>query len=174
MNRLEKVILYFFIAITIVISYYAVKSNGFNHFIDINIGQVLSIVVIGIVLFNITNIVSARSKKKEIFLMLTEKLQKNLNNDRLVLVESDEDVAFIRLRIRKIANIINCLKSMNMKNKKVKECLAYIEEKFDEYETVTSEYINDIDFLKKSHIILQNHIERVNSKCDEMIVELYK
>lgn len=52
--------------------------------------------------------------------------------------------------------------------------IEYIKSKLDDYEDMTTNHIDDIEHLKKSEKDLKNKIELIDSKCDEIKVELYK
>lgn len=105
---------------------------------------------------------------------LVEKLQKNIEDERITHITSCEDINFVRIRTRKLANIINCMRTMEINNKEVKRHIEYIKSKLDDYEDMTTNHIDDIEHLKKSEKDLKNKIELIDSKCDEIKVELYK
>lgn len=63
MNKIEKIIVYFCIIIVTIVSICSIETNGKSNFMDIDIGQVLSILITGVVFFNITNVIAFRGKK---------------------------------------------------------------------------------------------------------------
>ena len=174
MNKTEKIFLYLAIGLVMVCSIVAIHVNGKKIFWNINIGQVLTILITGIVFFNITNVISSRTKKNDKFMELVEKLQKNLEDERIIHINSQEDVDFVKIRTRKLANIVNCMKSMEINNEHVEKHIEYIDSRLNDYEEITTNHINDIEHLKKSAKDLENKVELIDSRCDEIKVELYK
>lgn len=174
MHKIDQIVLYGAVILTGICSHISLGKSGQGEFWSMNIGDTLSILITGVVFFNLTNIIAKRSKKEEAFIELIDKLQQNLNDERIVHIKTIEDIDFVRIRIRKIANIITCMKSMKVKNKRILECLEYVEQKFSNYENMFSNHINDLLHLEKSTPDLQNWIELIDSKCDAMKVEIYK
>ena len=150
----------------------SIQQQGVKAFCSMNLGDVLSIVITGIVLFNLTNIISAKGKKTEIFVELIEKLQSNLQNEKMYNINSEDDIDFVRLRIRKISNNISCIQTMEMG--KTDKQVEYIANKFKDYEDKFSNHITDLGYLQKSKIDFKNDMDLIDNKCDEIIVELYR
>lgn len=174
MNKTDRILICICLVMVTIASFIAISVNGKSKFMALNIGQVLSILITGVVFFNITNVIASRGKKNDKFMELVEKLQNNIEDERIMHITSREDVDFIRIRTRKLANIIHCMQTMEIKNDEVKKHIDYIKAKLDDYEEITTNHFDDIGHLEKSEKDLKNKIELIDSKCDQIKVELYK
>ena len=74
---------------------------------------------------------------------------------------------------RKVTNCIEVLKSYGA-SFGFEADIEYIEKELTNYKVLVSEHINDFDYLSKSESQLRRHSENIDSKCDQIIVKLYK
>ena len=74
---------------------------------------------------------------------------------------------------RKFSNCLNVLQEYG-KQLGFQDDVKYIEDQFKEYKSFVSDHIHDFDYLSKSETHLRKLSENIDSKCDQIIVKLYK
>lgn len=174
MKRKEKIILFALVVLVGICGLVSQVVNGCKIFWNMNIGDILGILVTGIVLFNLTNVIASRGKKEEYFLILIEKLQNSISDERLKNIQSEDDVEFVKMRNRKIANIMYCIENMKLGNAEIQKHLKNIKDQMNNYEMFFDNHFTDLDYLKKSKKELCNYIELIDNRCDDIKVEIYK
>ncbi len=174
MKRKEKIILYILILLVVICGLISQKMNGCKIFWSMNIGDILGILVTGIVLFNLTNVIASRGKKEEYFLGLIEKLQASIGDERLKNIQSEDDIEFVKMRNRKIANIIHCIDKMKLENREIRKNIENIKEQMNSYEMFFDNHLTDLGYLKKSKKELCNYIDLIDNRCDDIKGEIYK
>jgi len=55
-----------------------------------------------------------------------------------------------------------------------KEEIRYIESELKQYKEFVSEHLTDYDYLSKSENQLRRYSDNIDSKCDQIIIKLYK
>lgn len=173
MKLKEKIILCVMVVLIGICGLISQIVNGCKIFWSMNIGDILGILVTGIVLFNLTNVIASRGKKEEYFLGLIEKLQTSISDERLKNIQSKDDVEFVKMRNRKIANIINCIDKIKLENGKIRKKIDNIKEQMDSYEAFFDNHLTDLDYLKKSKKELCNYIDLIDNRCDDIKAEIY-
>lgn len=78
-----------------------------------------------------------------------------------------------RILQRKLANCLNVLEEYG-KQLGFQEDVKYIEEQFSQYKVFVSEHLNDFEYLGKSETHLRKFLENIDSKCDLIVVKLYR
>ena len=134
----------------------------------------ISTIIIAIFLaFMFTQKKNDERKLKEIAERLITMIQQLIGDERFYKIKSKEDINFIRIQIRTVSNKIACLEGIEQKLY-IKDEIVYIKKIFNDYEEIFGAYINDSDCLEKSENIFLNKILLIQSKCDSIIVKLYK
>ena len=87
---------------------------------------------------------------------------------------NEEDVKrYYGISQRKLANCLNVLVEYG-KQLGFQDDVKYIDEEFSRYKTFVSEHLNDLEYLSKSETHLRKYLENIDSKCDQIVVKLYK
>lgn len=175
----KQVILYclegfFLILIVATAIYNIVKNDSFFH---ASVSQLLTLLFTLGIAFWATQFQNDRRKMKEHAEGIIVKLQQLITDENFYLFNIDGDEETIRKRTtltnRRINNYINIIKQYG-KDLGFKEDIQYIEEQFTEYRTIVSEHIEDLSYLNKSETQFRRFSENIDSKCDEIIISLYK
>ena len=74
---------------------------------------------------------------------------------------------------RKIQNYITILQEY-AKQLNIDEGVEYISNEFKNYKTLVGDHIKDFDYLAKSEKELQKYSENIDTKCEFIILQLYK
>lgn len=160
---------------TIVIGVY----NGFNNskFFDASISQVLTLVVTLGIAFWATQIKNDQRKIKDHAEIIIQKIQAVVTEDSFYFIYKTDDPIEVQKRIsvtnRKLNNCIGILKQYGDRLGFSNDA-NYIEEEFKSYKTFISDHYTDLDYLEKSESTLRKHAENIDSKCDYIILSLYK
>lgn len=113
-----------------------------------------------------------RRKRKDIILSLISKIQALIGHrDMFDFSEQEKDQ--ITMRNRDLNNKIHILESVK-DDFCISNEVAFIREKFDEYNTFIGDYIDNIDHLRQSQPSLRRPIELMDSKLTEMALKLYQ
>ena len=97
--------------------------------------------------------------------------------DHPTTVPADGDKETIQKQInttnRKINNYISILeeyaKTINFRTE-----MKYIRNEFETYKTRVGEHISDLEYLSKSETEFKRYAENIDTKCDYIILGLYK
>lgn len=87
--------------------------------------------------------------------------------------DNDEIKKQNRLACRKLNNCISILKEYATKLNILAE-VDYIDNQFKEYNDFISQHPDDLDYLSKSEIVLKKYSENIDTKCDHIILKLFK
>jgi len=104
-------------------------------------------------------------------------LQQIVVSDCFCTFPADGDLTSIQkatnIMNRKIANYLRVLKEYG-KTLKFSQQIEYIENQFVEYKNKVGEHISDLDYLSKTESEFRKIAENINSKCEDIILLLYK
>ncbi len=107
------------------------------------------------------------------------KLQEIVTNERFYKIskangnQNQERQKEILTNNRKIKNYIAILTEYS-KQLKIKKEVDYISKEFSDYNEFIGAHLNDFDYLAKSEKELLKYSENIDSKCEFIILELYK
>lgn len=139
--------------------------------------QILTIFVALLVAFVATQFRNDQTKNKEHAEQIIGKIQIIVSDDSFYSINSDCDSLSLQKKIsmtvRKLNNCISALKQYGSRLGFEEEA-AYIESEFNKYKDTTSNHIQDPDYLHKSEIEFRKYSENIDSKCDAIILKLYK
>ena len=153
--------------------------NFFNNcrFMDSSVTQVLTLVVTIGVAFWATQYKNDLRKTKENAENVIEKLQTIVSNECFYSIPADGDLEEVKKSInctnRKINNCIDILEKY-ASNLKFKDDIKYIREQFDAYKIIIGDHIQDLDYLSKSETEFRRIADNIDTKCDYIILSLYK
>lgn len=155
----------------ILLGIYNIKNN--QEFMYTSAYQVLSLIFAIIFGFYYTQRINNQKNSKDATVRLILNIQTLLSDKRFRTICCEEDVDFVKMKLRTVANKIDCLESFS-KKLKIQEEFIYIKKKFDEYEEFIGNHVSDLMYLKKSEKELSNFSELIDNKCDYIVVSLYK
>lgn len=153
--------------------------NFFNNcqFMDSSITQVLTLIVTIGVAFWATQYKNDLRKTKENAESVIEKLQTIVSNECFYSIPANGNVEEVKKNInctnRKINNCIDILEQY-ASTLKFENDIKYIREQFESYKRITGDHILDLDYLSKSELEFRRIADNIDTKCDYIILSLYK
>lgn len=111
-----------------------------------------------------------REAKAESLLLI---IQQELQDSRFTDMNSQEDVEYVGIKNRRIANTIDCLKKISSRVG-ITEGVGIIKEKFDRYEELYGNHVTDLVHLQSSKIDFENIVVCIKDECERMIVSFYE
>lgn len=114
-----------------------------------------------------------QQNQKEHAEKLLGRIQEIVSEECFYKISEESDTKKISMLNRKMSNSISVLKQY-ASILGFEEEIEYIEKEFKEYKTFTGDKIGDLDYLSKSEDTLLRHSENICSKCDFIILRLYK
>lgn len=171
MYSIEAIFLLFIISTGI---YNFIKNDTFLY---ASVSQLLTLLLTLGIAFWATQYQNDRRKMKEHAESAIVKLQLLITEESFYLFNIDGDKDLIKKRTtltnRRINNYIDIIKQY-AKDLGFKDDVEYIETQFAEYKTIVSEHIEDLTYLSKSETQFRRFSENIDSKCDKIILSLYK
>lgn len=153
---------------------------NWNHnesFLSASITQVLTLMITLCVAFWATQYKADVRKMKEHAEVILEKLQTIVSENHFYSIPADGDKETIKKQInatnRKINNYLSILDEY-AKTLKFKKEMKYIRGEFETYKTRVGDHINDLEYLSKSESEFKRAAENIDTKCDYIILGLYK
>lgn len=146
-------------------------------FFTASITQVLTLAVTLSIAFWATQYKTDIRKMKEHAEDVIEKLQALVSDAQFYSIPASGDKESIQKQInstnRKINNCISILYEYS-KTLKFKNEMDYIRGEFDTYKLRIGEHISDLEYLSKSENEFKRTAENIDTKCDYIILSLYK
>lgn len=153
--------------------------NIVNHsnFWDANAAQILTLFIAISLAFWATQSKNDQRRAKDHIEHVIQKVQVLVVAEQFYTFDSHGNISesnklFI-ISARKISNCIEVLKVYS-KSFGFKDDVNYIEEQLKQYKEFVSEHLNDHEYLEKSESQLRRYSENIDSKCDQIILKLYK
>lgn len=172
---LIKIVVGILCAFTIGVGIY----NGFvnDTFFAASLTQVLTLLISLCIVFWATQYKNDQRKVKEHAEDIIEKVQILVTREDFfvfsALGDKEETKKKIMANNRKISNCINVMQQYS-KTLGFEDDVKYIENEFKEYKEMVSEHIEDLDYLSKTESRFRKFSENIDSKCDVIILSLYK
>lgn len=171
MYVLEGVFLLLIVCTTI---YNFIKNDSF---LVASVSQLLTLLLTLGIAFWATQFQNDRRKMKEHAESIIVKLQQLVTDESFYSFIADGDEESIKKRTtltnRRISNYIDIIKQYG-KDLGFADDVEYIENQFTDYKTIVSENIEDLSYLNKSETQFRRFSENIDSKCDKIILSLYK
>ena len=172
------VIIFCILFIGIVVSgIYSVVSNCTNFF-TVNISQTITLLSTLLIAFLATQYLNSVRKQKEHIERIILKLQEIVADESFYHFLNDDNNGDIQKSIsmnnRKISNYLGVLKHYEKSFKKLKPSIEYIEKEFNDYKEDTGEHKTDLSYLSKSESRYIKTSNNICSKCEYIILLLYK
>lgn len=176
-KRLLYILIISIISIFIVSDFVINMLTNFNDFLKSSFTQILSIIIAIGIAFWASQYKNDQRKGKEHVQTILIKLQEIVTNEKFYSISSDANQNEIEITIntnnRKINNYLTILDEYS-KIFKFEDDFKYIRNEFEEYRTTIGNHIKDLDYLNKSYIELKRHSDNIDSKCNFIIMMLYK
>lgn len=150
-----------------------IKNLKNPEFYFISAGEGLTLIIAVLLAFWATNYINKQDKQKNHVERLVVQIQCTVIEESFYKISLESDVKKMNIGNRKISNAVNVLKTYSTMFD-FEEEIKYIEKEFAEYKRFTGEKISDLDYLSKSENTLIKYAENINSKCDQVILKLYK
>lgn len=136
----------------------------FYHLLNISIAFLFA--------FFVTQRKNDERKQKDMHEKLINKIYNAIDNEKMYIINSEEDLKYITITRRGIRNRMDLLEKQTMRWIK-KDDVAYLKNEFNDYWDILSEHISDIEYLKKSQDVLYKNIGNITYKLQEMLLNLY-
>lgn len=156
-------------------------ANGSVQFWDARFIEILNVAVVILLIFYFAEMKNDKRnhdseaknderRKKEAAERLIEKLLTLLEEQKLINIETGEDVTFVTIKQREIRNKLDILEKYNLLKP---TDMDYMKHELNDYWIFISEKIGDIAYLNNSANTLKKHISNIQNKLEECIAELY-
>lgn len=171
---MKKAIHYIFVTIFIILFFAVVLHNMRNNpnFWDASVTNCATIAIAVFVSYFLVQRQNNRRKQKDIILELILKLQVQISNPEayhLAGQSSDQ----IMMRKRDFSNKINIL-DKHKSDFGIKNDIDFVVNRFQEYEDLISNHINDLQYLSNSSKELQRPLSLIENKLYDIALFLYK
>lgn len=152
----------------------AIKNSKFW---DVSIAQVLTLLVTISIAFWATQFKNDQRNAKTHAETIIAKIQNLVSCETLYMFKPGNDEEYMKKNYailqRKLANYLNVLGEYG-KQLGFQDDVTYIDEQFSQYRLFVSDHLNDFEYLSKSETHLRKFLENIDSKCDQIVVKLYK
>lgn len=164
------------VAMIIAASIYSFVANREN-FLNFSLAQALTLLVAICIAFNAVQYKGDERKRKEQIEKIVEKIQTMVSDPAFYSFDEHGDTKKVSLQIimmcRKLSNCIEVLENY-AKFYGMKEDAAYIREEYKTYKILVSGMKCDLKYLSSIEEALKKHAMNIDSKCDTIIVKIYK
>lgn len=164
------------VVMIIAASIYSFVENREN-FLSFSLAQTLTLLVAIGIAFNAVQYKGDERKRKEQIEKIVEKIQKMVSDPVFYSFDEHGDAQKVSLQInmmcRKLSNCIKVLEDY-AKLYGMKKDAAYIREEYRAYKILVSGTKCDLKYLAGLEDELKKHAANIDSKCDSIIVKLYK
>lgn len=176
-KRIVYILIISIISVFIVIDFVVNMFSNSENFWKSSFTQILSFIIAIGIAFWASQYKNDQRKGKEHVQTILIKLQEIVTNEKFYLISSTANQSEIEITIntnnRKINNYLTILDEYS-KIFKFEDDFKYIHNEFEEYRTTTGNHIKDLDYLNKSYTELKRHSDNIDSKCNFIIMSLYK
>ena len=174
-NRIILIIEVFLIAVILATTVYNLVTN--KEYFKFNLSQTLTLIVAVVFAFSASQYKTDERKLKEQTEKLIEKIQYIVNDTSFYCFSindnGEEIIKKNRVICRKLSNCICALEEYS-KKLSIKNEVRYIKNEYKNYKELISDHLYDFEYLSKSEVNLKRYAENIDSKCVEIIVNIYK
>ena len=154
--------------------YNAIKNPDFG---EVTIAQLLTpLIALGFA-FWATQYKNDERKSKEHAEKILFKIQDIVNNDRFSVIPVCDEILNVQKEInitnRKMSNYLQILQGYAKSLGFLSE-LKYIRTEFEKYRQKTGDHIADLEYLSKTESEFRKIAENIDTKCESIILKLYK
>jgi hypothetical protein len=171
---MKKKVLIAEFAFVVLILCLAIYNMIFNdEFFRINVFNILTLAATVMFAFYFTQGMTDDRRAKEMAEKLLRKIQGEISDSRFCNICCEQDIEYLRIKIRTVANDIDCLVQVGQRldiNEETKD----ISEKFNAYEMLFGNHISQLEHLKNSRVDFKNNLYLVDNKCTYIITSFYK
>ena len=171
-----------YIIVTIALLAAALGVGTYNIFANptfwtVNVAQILTLLITISVAFWATQFKNDQRRAKDHAERVIQKIQTIVTAERFYIftpgVDVEEANKLHNIAVRKLSNCVEALKSYG-DDLGFKEEVVYIAENVKQYKEFVSEHLTDYEYLAKSESQLRRYSENIDSKCDQIIIKLYR
>lgn len=166
----------FIIGIVLSIFLLAVNIYANEDFLKASFVQCLPLLFTLVIVFGAAQYKNDFRKHKDHAERIIFKLQELVISEKFYKFDSDQNETRekeINTNNRKIQNYITILQEY-AKQLNIDEGVEYISNEFKNYKILVGDHIKDFDYLAKSEKELQKYSENIDTKCEFIILQLYK
>lgn len=150
---------------------------NYQSFLTASAAQVLTLLIALSVAFWANQYKNDQRKSKEHVERIILKIQNIVSDEEFSQISSKDDKDKVKkqilIRNRKVNNYISILKDYS-NELKFDEEIKYIENEFIQYKEKTGAHIEDLDYLSKTEDEFRKNAENIDTKCENIILKLYK
>ena len=168
-----EIVIVVFVVIASAYSFHVSKDS----FLNFSLAQALTLLVAIGIAFNASQFMIDERKRKEQLEKIVDKIQRIVSEQSFYSFNENDDVDKVALQItmtcRKLSNCIDVLETFSNRYN-LKDDTTYIRSEYMAYKTLVSGKECDLRYLSESRTALKKFAQNIESKCDHVIVELYK
>lgn len=144
-------------------------------FFTASVTQVLTLAITLGIAFWATQYKSDVRKMKEHAETVLRKIQILVSDELFYSIPAEGNIKDIQKQINATnRKITNCITILDEYAKTLDFNMDYIRREFDTYKSRVGEHISDLEYLSKSENEFKRIAENIDSKCDYIILDLYK
>lgn len=150
----------------------ASTNGGIGSYFSIPLYAIINISIAVFFAYFLTQGKNDTRKKKEIAVTIIEKILRDLVNEKMYKISSQDTINHIRITQRSVHNRLGMLNEYK-KEFKLNDSLNYVLTNFDTYWTTISNHIHDMEYLGKSESELFNLLINSTNCLEKMVIDLY-
>lgn len=144
-----------------------------DKFFEVSFSACISIIVVLLVSYWLTNNYQDERNQKEIYLHLLERVIDLVNDPYMYKIGVDSDIFIVLMKKRELNNTISLLKGYSKKFN-VESELLFIDEKVQEYANLIGNHQEDLLHLSNSEKDLRRPLELIESKSYEVMMKIFE
>lgn len=145
--------------------------NG-NDFWTFNVANCLTLLITVWLSFYIVQRNSAVKNQKEALIRLLAAIQSVATDEKSYIISENDDKKMLTMRKRKLSNYLSVLTEYG-RNLCDKEDIQFVSDKFEEYDSIIGNHIEDVKHLSEAREDLQRPLDLIDTRIYEMIMKLY-
>lgn len=173
LKKCEIIILSVIIGMVIILALVNVFCINNDQFFEISMSTCISIIVVLLVSYWLTNNSQDERNQKEIYLRILEKVVVLVNDPIMFKVDEKTDIFLILMKKRELNNTVTLLKEYSRKFNVEKELIS-IDEKVQEYADLIGNHQDDLRFLSMCEKDLRRPLELIENKVYEAMMKVFE
>lgn len=173
LKKCEIIILSVIIGAVIILALVNVFCINNDQFFEISMSTCISIIVVLLVSYWLTNNSQDERNQKEIYLRILEKVVVLVNDPIMFKVDEKTDIFLILMKKRELNNTVTLLKEYSKKFNVENELIS-IDEKVQEYADLIGNHQDDLLFLSRCEKDLRRPLELIENKVYEAMMKVFE
>lgn len=154
------------------IGVYNICTNG-KSFFEASVYQVISLIFVLLITFYLTQMKNEERRKIDMLDRMLIDLQNELNADRFIKYETEDDIHMALLSQKSVANRLAYLRESGL-FPKIMEEIKYIDNEITHLREMYGEHMNDKEYMNKSKKDFDKYITNAEDKIFSVHLKLYE